>query len=164
MRKHYKKGPSCLSSVQSLSRVLLFATPWTTARQASLSLTKCRSLLKLVSIESPMPSNHLILCCPLLLLPSIFSSIGVFSNESVLLAWRELTPLRRLQRAALAIRVHSTQQVLRLTQTGSYTCLLAPFSRKGQNVQVWSLLALKAPGYLHDNRLVIISNPSPSLP
>ena len=60
------------------------ATPWTAARQASLTFTNSRSLLKLMSIESVMPSNHLILCCPLLLLPSIFSSIRVFSNESVL--------------------------------------------------------------------------------
>ena len=70
------------SSVQSLSRVSLFATPWTSARQASLSITW--SLLKLMSIESVMPSNHLILCCPFLLLPSIFPRIRVFSNESVL--------------------------------------------------------------------------------
>ena len=60
------------------------ATPWTAARQASLSITISQSLLKLMSIESVMPSNHLIVCCPLLLLPSIFSSIGVFSNESAL--------------------------------------------------------------------------------
>ena len=73
-----------LSSVQSLSRVRLFATPWITAHQASLSITNFRSLLKLMSIESVMPSNHLILCCPLLLQPSIFPSIRVFSNESVL--------------------------------------------------------------------------------
>ena len=73
-----------LSSVQSLSRVRLFATPWTTAHQASLSITNSRSLLKLMSIELVMPSNHLILYCPLLLLPSIFPSIRVFSNESVL--------------------------------------------------------------------------------
>ena len=72
------------SSVQSLSRVILFATPWTAARQASLSITNSRSSLKLMSIESLMPSNHLILCRPLLLLPSIFPSIKVFSNESVL--------------------------------------------------------------------------------
>ena len=72
------------SSVQLLSHVRLLATPWTAARQASLSITNSRSLLKLKSIESVMPSNHLILCCPLLLLPSIFPSIGVFSNESVL--------------------------------------------------------------------------------
>ena len=72
------------SSVQSLSHVWLFATPWTAARQASLSITNSRSLLRLMSIESVMPSNHLILCRPLLLLPSIFPSIRVFSNESAL--------------------------------------------------------------------------------
>ena len=72
------------SSVQSLSHIRLFVTPWTAARQASLSITNSRSLLKLMSIESVMPPNHLILCCPFLLPPSIFSSIRVFSNESVL--------------------------------------------------------------------------------
>ena len=66
-----------------LSHVWLLATPWTAARQASLSIAYSWSLLKLISIESMIPSNHLILCCPLLL-PSIFPSIGVFSNESVL--------------------------------------------------------------------------------
>ena len=71
-------------SVQSLSRVRLFATPWTAARQASLSITSSRNLLKLTSIELEMPSYHLILCRPLLLMPSIFPSIRVFSNESVL--------------------------------------------------------------------------------
>ena len=72
------------SSVQSLSHVWLFVTPWTVAHQASLSITNFQSLCKLMSIESGMPSNHLILCHPLLLLPSTFPSIGVFSNESVL--------------------------------------------------------------------------------
>ena len=72
------------SSVQSLSCVRLFGTPWTAAPQASLSITNPRSLLKLMSIESVMPSNHLILCHPLLLPPSIFPSIKVFSSESVL--------------------------------------------------------------------------------
>ena len=72
------------SSVQSLSRVWLFATLLTAARQASLSITNSRSLLKLMSIESVMPSNYLILCHPLILLPSVFPSIYVFSNESVL--------------------------------------------------------------------------------
>ena len=71
------------SSVQSLSHVQLFATPWTAACQASLSLTNSQSLLRLISIKLVMPSNHLILCCPLLLLSSIFPSIRVFSNESV---------------------------------------------------------------------------------
>ena len=72
------------SSVQLLSWVRLFATPWTTARQDSLSITNSQSLLKLMSIESMMPSNHLILCCSLLLLPSIRPSIRVFSIESAL--------------------------------------------------------------------------------
>ena len=70
--------------VQSLSHIRLFAIPWTAAHQASLSFTISQSLLKLVSIESVMPSNHLIPCCPLLLLPSIFPSIKAFSNESAL--------------------------------------------------------------------------------
>ena len=78
------------SSVQLLSHVQLFATPWTGAHQASLSITNSRSLLKLMSIEWVMPSNHLIFCHPLLLPPSIFPSTRVFSNESVLhIRWPE---------------------------------------------------------------------------
>ena len=73
-----------VSSVQSLSRVRLFATPWTASCQASLSITDSRSLPKPMSIESVIPSSHLILCCPLLLLPPIPPSIRVFSNESTL--------------------------------------------------------------------------------
>ena len=76
--------PSWFGSVHSLSRVRLFATPWTAAHQPSLSISYSWSLLKLMSIESVMPSNYIILCCPLLLPPSIFPSIRVFSNESVL--------------------------------------------------------------------------------
>ena len=72
------------TSVQSVSHVRLFATPWTAARRASLSITNSQSLFKLMSIELVMPSNHLILCRSLLLLPSIFPSIRVFSNESAL--------------------------------------------------------------------------------
>ena len=72
------------SSVQSLSHVRLFATPWTAACQASLSITNSRSSCRLTAIESVMPSNHLLFCHPLLLLPSIFPSIRVFSNESAL--------------------------------------------------------------------------------
>ena len=100
--KSYKKCPkgfwqnpypalrSYFSSVQSLSRIWLFATPWTAARQASLSITNSRSLLKLMSIELVMPSNHPTLCPPLLLPPSIFLSIRVFSNESgLLIRWPE---------------------------------------------------------------------------
>ena len=80
--------PGCwqteFSSVQSLSRVRLFVTPWIAARQASLSITNSQSSLRLTSIESVMPFSHLILCCPLLLLPPIPPSIRVFSNESTL--------------------------------------------------------------------------------
>ena len=85
--KHELRGHTCrsrVSSVQFLSCVQPFATPWTAAHQASLSITSSQSLLKLMSIELVMPSNHLILCHPLLLPPSIFPSIRVFSNESVL--------------------------------------------------------------------------------
>ena len=78
------------SSVQSLSRVRLFVTPWTAARQASLSITNSRSSPKPMSIESAMPSNHLILCSPLLLLPPVPSRIRVFSNESALrIRWQK---------------------------------------------------------------------------
>ena len=80
------------SSVQSLSCVQFFVAPWTVAHQASPSITNSQSLLKLMSIESVVPSNHLILCHPLLLLPSIFPSIRVFSNESVLhIRWSKIT-------------------------------------------------------------------------
>ena len=78
------RGENQFSSVQLLSRVRLFATPCTAARPASLSLTISQSLFKLMSTESVMPSSHLIFCCPLLLLPSIFPRIRVFSNELAL--------------------------------------------------------------------------------
>ena len=82
--------PFPFSSAHSLSRVWLFATPWTTAHQGSLSITNSWGLLKLMSTESVMPSNHLILSRPLLLLPSIVPSIRVFSNESALcIRWPE---------------------------------------------------------------------------
>ena len=80
---HYYKSVQ-FSSIQSLSRVWLFATPWIAACQASLSITSSQSSLRLTSIESVMPSSHLILCPPLLLLPSVPPSIRVFSNESTL--------------------------------------------------------------------------------
>ena len=77
-----------MAVVQSLSRIQSFVTPWTAARQASLSFTISQSLLKFMSVELVMPSNHLILCHPLLLLPSIFPSIRVFSSESALcISW-----------------------------------------------------------------------------
>ena len=84
LQKYFQPSNLGISSLQSLSRVQLFATPWTVAHQASLSITNSQSLLKLMSIESMMPSNYLILCHPLLLLPSVIPSIRVFSNESVL--------------------------------------------------------------------------------
>ena len=87
VKKHqllYHNFEVLFSSVQSLSRVRLFATPWTAARQASLSITNSRSSLKIMSIKSVMPSSHLILCRPLLLLPPVPPSIRVFSNESTL--------------------------------------------------------------------------------
>ena len=83
-KRWWRTGKPQFNSVQSLSHVRLFATPWTAARQASLSITHSRSLFKLMSIESVMASNHLILCHALLLLPSIFPNIRVFSNESAL--------------------------------------------------------------------------------
>ena len=92
VNSHYHRFHVCefaylllFTSVQSLSHVRLFATAWTAAHQASLSISNSLGLLKFMSIESVKPSNHLILCCPLLLLPSIFPSIRVFSNESVVL-------------------------------------------------------------------------------
>ena len=81
--KFFCKGPEQISSVQLLSQVQLLATPWTAARQASLSITNSQSILRFMSIEPVMPSNHFILCHPLLLL-SIIPSIRVFSNESAL--------------------------------------------------------------------------------
>ena len=84
-------------SVQSLSHIQLLATPWTASCQTSLFITNSRSLLKLIFIKSVIPSNHLILCHPLLLLPSIFSSIRVFSNESVLcIRWPKVLELQHV--------------------------------------------------------------------
>ena len=84
LNRHFSKEDIQISSVQSLSHMWFFATPWTAAHQASLSIANSRSLFKLMSIGSVIPSNYLILCRPLLLLPSIFPSIRVFSNESAL--------------------------------------------------------------------------------
>ena len=95
MLERLYKGFSLLSSVQLLSRFLLFATPWTAAHQASLSFTISQSLLKFMSIESLMPSNHLILCLPLLLLSSVILSIRIFSSESALhISWPTYWRLR----------------------------------------------------------------------
>ena len=91
------------SSVQLLSHARLFATPWTAASQVSLSITNSRSLLTLMSIELVMPSNHLILCHPLLFLPSIFPSIRVFSNESAL-------SIRRLKDWSLSFNIYPSNK------------------------------------------------------
>ena len=100
-------------SVQPLSRVRLFATPGTAAHQASLSITNSRSLLKLMSIKSVMPSNRLILCRPLLLLPSVFPSIGAFSNESVLINTQHKRSERSLSTCVfLPVDVHWSQRCL----------------------------------------------------
>ena len=90
-------GPADVVVVQLLSRVRLFATPWTPARQASLSFTVSCSLLKPMSIASVMPSNHLILCRPLLLPPSIFPSIRVFSNKQGLFSSHQVAKVLELQ-------------------------------------------------------------------
>ena len=109
------------SSVQSLIRVRLFVTPWTAARQASLTITNSQSLLKLMSIELVMPSNHLILCCPLLLLPSTFPSIRVFSNESVLHCyiyhWAEFPVLYNLSLVVIHLKYSSVYMLIQNSLT-----------------------------------------------
>ena len=98
-------GP--ISSVQSLSRVRIFATPWTAARQSSLPITNSQSLLKFMSIALVMPSNHLILCRPLLLPPSIFPSIRVFYSESVLyIRWPNLTKYQKISKDILMKQIY----------------------------------------------------------
>ena len=99
------------SSVQSLSCVQLFATPWTEARQASLSITNSRSLLKLMSIESVVPSNHLILCHPLLLLPSIFASVSINSINS-------LQSIKFVSQKRLRFQTQSVQRKERIEHEG----------------------------------------------
>ena len=115
------------SSVQSLSHVQLFATPWTVAHQASLYITNSWSLLKLMSIESVMPSNHLILCCPLLLLPSIFPSIRIFSNESVL----RISPSNEYS-GLISFRMDWLDL---LALQGTFKCLLQHHSSKASILQ-----------------------------
>ena len=121
-----KPDPVQFSSVQSLSRVPLFATPWITAHQASLSVTNSRSSLKLMSIKSVMPSNHLILCHPLLLLPPIPPSIRVFSNESTLCMMPSnhlilFCPLLLLPSIFPNIRVFSNESALRMRWPKSWS-------------------------------------------
>ena len=106
-----RENINSFSSVQSLSCVQLFATPWTEARQASLSITNSRSLLKLMSIESVVPSNHLILCHPLLLLPSIFASVSVNSINS-------LQSIKFVSQKRLRFQTQSVQRKERIEHEG----------------------------------------------
>ena len=144
-----------MSSVQSLSRVRLFVTPWTAAHQASLSITNSRSLLKLTSVESVMPSNHLILCPPLLLLPSIFPSIRVFSKESVLC-------IRRPKCWSFSFSISPSSEHPGLTSfrmdwldllavQGTLKSLLQHHSFKGNNSSVLSFLHSPTLTSIHDH-------------
>ena len=127
-------GRGCLHVVvQSLSHVQFFSTLWTTANQALLSSTNCQSLLKFMFIESTMLSNHLILCHPLLLLPSIFPSIRVFSNESAL-------PRRwtKYWRFSLSLNPSSEfQDWFPLGLTGLISCLSKGLSRMLSSTTAW---------------------------
>ena len=123
--------PFLFSSVQSLSCIWLFVTPWTEARQASLSITNSQSLLKLMSIELVMPSNHLILCHPFLLPPSILPSIRVFSNESALcITWLKYWGL-------VSVLPMSLQGWLPLGLTGLISLLSEGLSRVFSSTTVW---------------------------
>ena len=135
----------CISSVQSLSRVQFFVTPWTVARQASLSITNSQSLLKLMSIESVMSSNHLILCCPLLLPPSIFPSIRVFSIESGLrIRWPKywwLWPIHQVAEvsASASVLPMNIQDWFPLGWTGWISSQSKGLSREFSNTTVKSI-------------------------
>ena len=125
-----------LHPVHSFSHVQLFATPWTAAHQASLSITNSKSLLKLMSIESVMPCSHLILCCPLLLLPSIFPSNGVFPSESFLHIrwpkyWRfSITPYNEYWKSSTLIGTVNSH--LQLLFPSSQTASLCPARHQKQ--------------------------------
>ena len=134
------------SSAQSFSHVQLFATPWTAAHQASLSITNFWSLLKLISIESVMPCNHLILCHPLLLPPSIFPSIRVFSNKSVLrirwpkywsFSFRILVIVKSCDVSIVSIRCSVVSDCLQPHGLSS-TRLFCPWNSPGKNIGVGS--------------------------
>ena len=131
-----------VSSVQSLSHGWLFATPWTAACQASLSITNSQSLLKLICIELMMPSNYLILCCPLFLLLSIFPSIRVFSKKSVLhIRWPKywtfsfrISP-SNLYLGLISFRIDWFDH---LAVQGTLKSLLQQHSSKAQLFSLWS--------------------------
>ena len=135
------------SSVQLLSHVWLFAMAWTAAHQDSLSITNSQSLLKLMSIQSVMPSHHLILCCPIFLLPSIFLSIGVFSNESILCItwlkyWFSFSPSNKY--SGLIFRIDWLDI---LAVQGTLKCLLQHHSSKASILQhsAFSMVQLSHP-------------------
>ena len=121
-----------LSSVQSLSGIWLFATPWTAAHQASLPITNSRSLLKLMSIESVMPSSHLILCHPLLLLPSIFPSIGSFQMSQLFTSGGQHTGVS----ASASVIPMSIQDWSPLEWTGWISLQSKGFSRVREAVRI----------------------------
>ena len=133
------------SSVQSLSRVRLFATPWIAARQASLSITNSRSSLGLTSIESVMPSSHLILCRPLLLLPPIPPSIKVFSNESTLpMRWPKywsfsfsIIPSKEIP-GLISLQSKGLSRVFSNTAVQKHQCFGAqPSSQSNSHIHSW---------------------------
>ena len=144
------------SSVQSLSHVQLFAIPWIAARQASLSITNSRSSLKLMSIESVMPSSHLILCRPLFLLPPIPPSIGVFSNESTLcIRWLKywsfsfsIIPSKEIP-GLISFRM---DQLDLLAVQGTLKSLLQHHSSKSINSSALSFLHSPTLTSIHDHR------------
>ena len=141
-----------IRSDQSLSHVRLFATPWIAARQASLSITNSRSSLRLMSIESVMPSSHLILCCPLLLLPPIPPSIRVFSNESTL---RRRWP----KYWSFSFKHHSFQRKPRadLLQNGLVGSLCSPWdSRESPPTPQFKSINSSALSFLHSPTLTSI--------
>ena len=144
------------SSVQSLSRVRLFATPWTAAHQASLFITNSRSSLKFTSVESVMPSSHLILCCPLLLLPPIPPSLRVLSNESTLrMRWPNywsfsfsISPSNE-HRGLISFRMDWLDL---LADQGTLKSLLQHHSSKNINSLALSLLHSPTLTSIHDHR------------
>ena len=143
---------SQFSSVQSLSCVWLFVTPWTTTLQASLSITNSRSLLKLISTESVMPSNHLIICHPLRLLPSIFPRIKVFSNDSALhIRWPKywsfsfnISPSNELQGTLKSLLQHHSSKVSTLLHSAVFTVQLShPYMTTGKrNRKMYAIMCL----------------------
>ena len=144
------------SSVQSLSHVRLFATPWIAARQASLSIINSRSLLKLMSIGSVMPSNNLILCCPLLLLPSIFPRIRVFSNEPALhIRWPKYWSFRfsiSLSSEYLGLISFRMDWLDLLAVQGTLKSLLQHHSSKASILQRSAFFTVQLSTSVHDHR------------